>query len=123
MNALVAAGWTVRVTGLVMIILGLLIWVGVATAIVPLHMLLGLVLVVALWAAAGLALRAGVPAMLPGIAIVWGLVVILLGIAQTSILPSDGHVVVQVAHLIFGIVAIGLGEALVTAARRRTAVA
>ncbi len=122
MNALAAAGWIVRVTGLVMIVLGLLIWAGVATAIVPVHLLLGIVLVIALWTTAALARRAGARPALPAIAIAWGLLVVVLGIAQSAILPGDGHVVVQVVHLAVGIVAIGLGEALVAAGGRGTQV-
>jgi hypothetical protein len=38
--------------------------------------------------------------------------VILFGLNQATILPGDMHVVVEVAHLLVGIVAIGIGEAL-----------
>ena len=72
MSALGGAGWVVRGVGLVLIVLGLLIWVGVASAIVPIHMLLGIVLVLALWATAYLALQAGAKPVLPAIAAAWG---------------------------------------------------
>jgi hypothetical protein len=120
MNALTAAGWTVRVTGLVLIVLGLLLWAGVATAIKPIHMLIGIVLVVALWTTAVLALRAGARPVLPVIALAWGLLLVVFGMSQESILPGTGHLGVQVAHLLAGIVAIGLGEALVAAGSRGT---
>jgi hypothetical protein len=118
MNALTAAGWTVRVTGLAMVVLGLLIWAGIETGIVGIHMLVGLVLVIALWATAALAFKAGARPVLPAIAVVWGLVVVVFGMNQAAILPGDGHLIVQVAHLAVGIVAIGLGEALVAAGSR-----
>jgi hypothetical protein len=116
-NALTAAGWTVRVTGLALIAMGLLMWAGIAPGLRSIHMLIGIVLVAALLTAAGLALRAGVKPVLPAIAIAWGLLTVALGLAQAQLMAGDGHVVIQVAHLLVGIVAIGLGEALVAAGR------
>jgi len=118
MNALTAAGWTVRVTGIVMIALGLLIWADVVGALLPIHMLIGIVLVVALAAAAALALRAGAKPVLPAIAVAWGLLTIAFGLTQAQLLTGDLHLVVEVAHLLVGLVAIGLGEALAAAGRR-----
>jgi len=117
-NALTAAGWTVRATGLVLIALGLLLWAGVAPGLRSIHMLVGIVLVAALLTAAVLALRAGAKPILPVIAIAWGLLTVALGLTQDQLAPGDGHAVVQVVHLLVGIVAIGLGEALVAAGRR-----
>jgi hypothetical protein len=118
MNALTAAGWTVRVTGLVLIVLGLLIWADVGSGLPSIHMLIGVVLVVALAVAAALALRAGAKPILPAIAIGWGLLTIAFGMTQATILAGDQHFVVEVAHLLVGLVAIGLGEALMAAGRR-----
>jgi len=118
MNALTAAGWTVRVTGIVMIALGLLIWADVVGALPPIHMLIGIVLVVALAAAAALALRVGAKPVLPAIAVAWGLLTIAFGLTQAQLLACYLHLVVEVAHLLVGLVAIGLGEALAAAGRR-----
>jgi hypothetical protein len=42
-----------------------------------------------------------------------------LGMTQAQVMPGDNlHVAVQVAHLVVGLVAIGLAEALGTAATR-----
>lgn len=118
MNALTAAGWTVRVTGLALIALGLLLWADVGSGVRSIHMLIGMVLVVALAAAALLVLRAGARPILPAIAVAWGLLTIAFGLTQAQLLPGDLHVVVQVAHLVVGLVAIGVGEALAAAGRR-----
>jgi hypothetical protein len=122
-NAMTAAGWTVRITGLALILMGLLMWAGVAPGLRSLHMLIGIVLVAALMTAAGLALRAGVKPVLPVIAIAWALLTVALGLVQAQLMVGDGHVVIEVAHLLVGIVAIGLGEALVAAAGRRATAA
>ena len=119
MSPFSAARMTVRVVGLAMLILGLVIWMGSADGLVPVHMLLGVVLVLALWAIAVLALQAGTRPALPAIAIAWGILVAGFGMTQAQILPDDSlHVVIQVAHLVFGLVAIGLAEALGAAATR-----
>jgi hypothetical protein len=74
-------------------------------------MLVGVVLVAGLWVLAVLGLRAGPGPGLPAIAFAWGILVVLFGINQASILPGGMHLVVEVAHLLIGIVAIGIGEA------------
>ena len=82
-------------------------------------MLLGIVLVLALWAVAVLALQAGVRPVLPAIAIAWGVLMAAFGMTQAQLLSDDSlHVVIQVAHLVVGLVAIGLAEALGAAATR-----
>jgi len=50
----------VRLCGLVLVTLGILFWTGNALTLIPVHMLVGLVLVLALWTLAGLAAAAGV---------------------------------------------------------------
>jgi len=119
MSPFSAARMTVRVVGLSMLILGIVIWTGSADGLVPVHMLLGVVLVLALWAIAVLALQSGTRPALPATAIAWGVLVAGFGMTQAQILPDDSlHVVTQVAHLVFGLVAIGLAEALGAAATR-----
>ena len=118
MNALTTAGWTVRVTGLTLIATGLLMWADVPTGLRPIHMLIGIVMVVALLAASALALRAGARPILPAITVGWALLTFAFGMTQTGIMPGEMHVVVEAAHLLVGLVAIGLGEALGATGRR-----
>ena len=109
-SATTAVQMVIRVTGLIQIILGLLFWTGTARNLVDLHMWIGFVLVIALWIMAGLAARAGVNPGLVALAVVWGLVVPVLGMTQVGLLPGDWHWVIQVAHLLVGLVAMGLGD-------------
>jgi hypothetical protein len=46
------------------------------------------------------------------LAIAWGLVVPILGLSQDGLLPGPAHWVIQVLHLLVGLAAIGLAEAL-----------
>jgi len=117
MNPLNLTRWTVRIAGLAALVLGLLIWAGVARALVPIHTLIGITLVVGLWTEAVVVLRAGGKGLLPGVALAWGLLTVGFGLTQAQVIVGGSHVIVEVAHLLVGIVAIGLGEALAATAR------
>ena len=111
----------VRLCGLALVTLGLLFWTGNARDLIPLHMLLGLVLVLSLWVLAGLAARAGVPIGLVMLAVAWGLIVPALGLTQAQLLPGSAHWVIQVVHLLLGIGLLGLAENLAARAKARLA--
>lgn len=111
----------IRLTGLLLIILGVLFWTGHARALVPVHMLLGLIFVVCLWIVGAAAARAGLGTGALLLALVTGLAVLALGLTQRQLLPGSGHVVIRVLHLLLGLGAMGLGEALAARARRTTA--
>lgn len=106
------AQWLVRITGLIQIVLGLVFWSGNQLALVPVHMLVGLVLVLSLWALAFIGARFAVQPGLVAIAFVWGLVVVILGVTQDQILTTGPHWLVQVLHLLVGLAAIGQAEGL-----------
>ena len=103
----------VRLAGLTAIVLGVLFWTGNARALIPVHMLIGLVLVLSLWTLAFLAVRAGVNRGLVALAVVWGFVVPVLGLTQGQLLPGDYHWVIKVVHLLVGLGAMGQGDGLV----------
>jgi hypothetical protein len=111
----------IRVVWLVQLALGVLFWTGNATGLVDLHQLLGILLVLALWTQAVLAARAGVEPRLVAVAAVWGLLVPIVGLTQTSLLTGSLHWLVQIIHLLLGIGLIGLAERLATGAKARLA--
>jgi hypothetical protein len=102
----------VRITGVLLLILGLLIWTEGASGLIPIHMLLGLVLVIAMWVLAAVSTRAGVPTGLAAGVAILGLVVLVLGMTQASLLPGSAHWVIQILHLLIGMAAVGSGEAI-----------
>src|SRR5262245_14833619 len=102
----------VRVAGLTQIVLGVLFWTGNALTLIPIHMLVGSVLVLLLWILAGVGLWAGVSRGRVALAIVWGVVVVALGMTQNELLPGSAHWVIQVLHLLVGLAAIGMAEGL-----------
>ena len=97
---------------MVMIVLGLLFWTGNALNFIGLHMLLGIVLVLLLWALAIMAMRSGVSLGLVVLGIAWGVVVVALGMTQNRLLPGDAHWVIKVLHLLVGMAALGIAERL-----------
>lgn len=101
-----------RVVVLLALILGLLLWFGIGGALVPVHMLLGILVVLSLWVLGGFAftIQGGVGLGIG--AIVWGLIVLLFGLRQSTILVGDLHWLIRVIHLLLGLAAAGLGEAI-----------
>jgi hypothetical protein len=102
----------VRLSGLTLIVLGMLFWTGHALTLIPVHMLVGFVLVLSLWALAVLAARVGVHPGLVILAMLWGGLVPVLGLTQDRLLPGDAHWMIQVLHLLVGLGAIGQAEGL-----------
>jgi hypothetical protein len=101
----------VRITGVLQLMLGLLIWTEPAMAtLINWHMLLGMIFVVSLWVLAAVSTRAGVPGGLAAGVAVGGVVVLVLGVTQTNLLPGSSHWVIQVVHVLIGMGAVGSGE-------------
>ncbi len=108
----IVAQWLVRVTGLIQIVLGVLFWTGNQVTLVPVHILVGLILVLSLWTLAFVAARAGVQPRFAAVAFLWGVLVIVLGYTQTQLLTGSAHWLIQVLHLLVGLTAIGQAEGL-----------
>jgi hypothetical protein len=104
------AQWVVRISGVLALILGLLFWTGDASGLIPVHMLLGTLMVLGLWLLAASASQSGVPLGMTLGAALLGLVVLVLGFTQTSLVQNSSHWIVQVIHLILGMAAVATGE-------------
>jgi hypothetical protein len=113
--------WTIRVSGALLILLGIAIWTGRADAVIPVHEFLGFVLVLSLWALAFYAARAGVPRGMVAAAVAWGVIAPILGLTQANLLTNNWHWTIQVLHLLVGLAMIGTGEGLYLRMRRRGA--
>jgi hypothetical protein len=112
------ASIVLRVCGTLAVLLGLLFWTGNAVSFVGLHMLLGVLVVLSLWVTGvGQALAPGGSWPLAAVALLLGLVVVVVGIRQSSLLVGSLHWIIQVIHLLLGISAVGVGQA--AAARSR----
>lgn len=106
------------VAGLVLIALGVIFWTGNALQLAGLHELIGYVLVASMWVLALLALLGGRSPALAVLAILWGLLMPVLGLAQDRLLAGDMHWIIQLLHLLVGLAAIGIAQSLARAALR-----
>ena len=107
-----------RVIAVVQVGLGIFVWTGHGDSLIPVHIAVGLLLVLDLWAAVALGLRSGAPIGLAVVALVWSVGMPVFGLVQANILTGDIHVAVQVLHLAIGLIAVGLVEGLARSSRR-----
>jgi len=111
-----------RVCGTLAVILGLLFWTGNALSLIGVHMLLGLLVVLLLWiVGVGQAFSKDGSWMLAIGALALGTIVIILGIRQSTLLIGPYHWVIQMIHLLLGVLAVGVGQ--ISAGRYRKATA
>jgi hypothetical protein len=105
-------------SGVLALIIGLLLWTHTAPNLVSLHMLLGLLVVAALWVIGiAQAFARGGSWMLATGALILGALVLYLGMIQSSLMIGEFHWIIQVVHLLLGLAAIGVGH--MAAARYR----
>lgn len=106
-------------SGLIALVLGLLFWSGNALHLISMHMLLGIVAVVALWVIGfAQALGKGGSWPLAIIAFVIGLLTIFLGLHQMTLMVGPNHWIIEVVHLILGLLTIGFGHMCSARAKR-----
>jgi hypothetical protein len=106
------AATLVRITGIAQLLLGVLIWMGNASGLIPVHMGIGLVFVIALWVVGYSAIRRGVVPWLGGVLLLWGAGVLALGMTQAQLMPGANHAAIQVVHVLTGLIAMGMSDAL-----------
>lgn len=103
----------IRGLGVVVLILGIVLWSGHGgTELRKGHQALGIILVLLLWTLAALAAKVGVRTPLVIVALAWGLLAPVVGLAQKNLMVGSSHWVIQVVHLLIGLGVIGLGESL-----------
>ena len=97
--------------GLLALFLGLLFWTNSALNLIQMHMLLGLLAVGALWVIGiGQALSNGGSWRVAASALVVGAAMIVLGWTQSSLMVGELHWIIQVLHLVLGLLVIGMGH-------------
>jgi hypothetical protein len=98
--------------GAALLVLGIVMWIGHGDALIPVHIAIGVVLVLALWTIAAIAAGAGVPAGTVTFAAAWGLAVAAFGITQEHLLDGRWHWTIQVLHVFVSMGAIWWGRRL-----------
>ena len=111
----------VRLCFVVLLVLGITFWTGRGLSLIPLHMGVGYLLVLSLWLTSIIAATVRAPIGLVIVGLIWGLIVVAIGVMQMTLLPGSSHWVVQVTHLLVGMAAIALNERLAGFAKERLA--
>ena len=97
--------------GLLALILGLLIWTNTGLNLVQMHMALGLLAVCALWIIGiAQAFYGNGSWLLAACALGVGAAMILIGWTQSALMPGAFHWVIQLLHLVLGLLVIGIGH-------------
>ena len=110
-----------RICGTLALILGLLFWAGIGLNFIAVHMLLGLLVVLLLWiVGAGQAFSTSGSWPIAIGALALGAVVIVFGLRQSALLVGPFHWVIQVIHLLLGVMAVGVGQASVGRYKKAT---
>jgi hypothetical protein len=111
-RATVILQWVVRLCGAVQLVLGALIWFAPGRNYLPLHLLTGTLLVLALLTLAMFSFRSGARWPLATFTMLWSLALPAFGFPHATILIGPHHWIIRMTHLMMGIAAIALGQAL-----------
>ena len=100
----------IRVLALALFVLGFLFWSGRSVELIPVHKILGQVLVVLLWILSWLSLRSGVRPQLVITAMIYGLVLVLFATFMGQLLQGRAHEAIRVLHFLIGLGAVAFAE-------------
>ncbi len=113
--------WTVRLAGLLALLLGLGLRSGAGFNLLGLHQRLGFLLSVALIWLVLLEFIRSVSPLLLGVALLCALALPVIGNVQVSLLPGRNHWLIEGLHLVLGVGAIVLAELIGSRLRTRPA--
>lgn len=109
--AITIAQMLIRICGILLLILGLLIWAEGMSGLIDIHMLLGLILVISLVVLGILAWRRQAPVGLAAGLIVIAVLVLWVGVAQdTTLNAGPNQWIVKIVHLLLGMGAVAMAE-------------
>ena len=117
-NATALALWTARGAAVVLLALGVYIWAGGSDQLITVHVVVGVLLVLSLWAIAADAAASGVSALVIAFAVVWSFVAVLLGMTQEGLVTGDWHWTIEALHLAIAMAMVGWCQVLVVLMRR-----
>lgn len=104
--------WCIRIAWLAALVLGILLWSGRAGGALNVHMTLGWVVAAGLVTIAVYALVSSVRIPLAVVALAWAAATVYVGVMQNQWMPGGSHWIIEAIHLLLGIGAIGMAEAL-----------
>jgi hypothetical protein len=121
-RTITVALWAARAAAAGLLILGVFIWTGSGDRLITVHVVLGVVLIVSLWALAAVAARSGVSAVIVAAAIGWSFGAALLGLIQEGLVTGRWHWTVQALHLVVAMAMVAWCQVLAVLMRRAAAI-
>jgi hypothetical protein len=110
-----------RLLIVVQLAFGLLMWLGGQANLADLHRGLGLLYVVLVWAFASMSAAAGAPRSLVIVTLMWGIIAVAFGYAQTGLMPGESHWLLRLAHILIMLGLAGQAERIAKAVKTRAA--
>jgi len=110
----------IRISGVIQLILGIMVWASKFEVVTSIHILVGAILTIALLMLAYLAFRAGVSRGIVILAVIWALILPVWGLNQENVLPQSLVWIAQLAHVLLGLGAVGIGEMLGARLRKQS---
>jgi hypothetical protein len=104
--------WILRLSGVTLVLIGIVLWTGHGANLVQLHMGLGLLFTATYLGIVALASRDGLALGPSLLAMGWGFVIPAFGMIQTRLLVGPQHWIIRVAHLLIAIVAMRIADGL-----------
>ena len=101
-----------RLSGVTLLVLGIILWTGRGAQLLQLHMGLGVLFTLTYLAIVALASRDGLALGPSLLAAAWGFVIPTFGMMQTRLLPGPGHWIIRVTHLLIAVVAMRVADKL-----------
>lgn len=104
--------WIIRAAVIVQLGLGILFWTGHAITYIPVHIVVGSLLVLGLWTVAVIALVGRVRRGLAAFELVWALAMAGFGVQQATFLVGPLHWIIRVVHLLMAFSAVAVAGTL-----------
>jgi hypothetical protein len=114
----IALRWTARLIGVIALILGIVLWTG-SIGLLRVHIFIGFIMSITMLLFGLVGFFARVKPGLPFIAVVWAVLLPYIGFAQFKLFPGANHIIIQLIHLLIGICAVGITEALAAKIKRQ----
>jgi len=118
MTAIRIITWISRIAGVITLLLGLTFWITSLNSIPGIHMLFGIVFVLSFLILSIMMVFTRGVRLLGAIGIVYALIIPVFGITQAGLLAGDLHWLIRIAHMLVGIGAMGVIQAVYTRYQR-----
>lgn len=104
--------WTLRITMLIQLVVGIMLWTGHAANMTQFHMGVGSLFTLAFLGIVAVAAKGGAPLGAVLGAVVLGLIIPVFGMNQMVLLVGPMHWIIRVVHLLIAMAAMGVADQL-----------